>query len=38
VTQHDFECILANSRGSSLQTNPIEPSDSEIQRILQERR
>jgi hypothetical protein len=37
VTQHDFEHIVANSRGSSLKIKPIELSDSEIQRILQER-
>lgn len=37
VTQHDFERIVANSRGSSMKTNPIELSDSEIERILQER-
>lgn len=37
VTHQDFERIVAHSRGSSMKTNPIELSDSEIQRILQER-
>jgi alcohol dehydrogenase len=34
VTQADFERIAANSRGSSMKTNPIVLTDTEIQQLL----
>ena len=34
VTEADFGRIVANSRGSSMKTNPIVLSDDEIRRIL----
>jgi alcohol dehydrogenase class IV len=37
VTAGDFPRILANSRGSSMKTNPIDLHDAEIERILQMR-
>jgi alcohol dehydrogenase len=37
VMKQDFERIVAHSRGSSMKTNPIDLTDSEIERILQER-
>jgi alcohol dehydrogenase len=37
VAAADFPRIVANSRGSSMKTNPIELSDTEITRILEER-
>jgi alcohol dehydrogenase class IV len=35
VAQGDFARIVANSRGSSMKTNPIELDDAEVERILQ---
>ena len=37
VTQQDFGIIIKNSRGSSMKTNPIVLTDSEIEKILTER-
>ncbi|MDD2760099.1 MAG: iron-containing alcohol dehydrogenase [Methylomonas sp.] len=37
ISAADFSLIVANSRGSSMQTNPIVLTDAEITRILQER-
>lgn len=37
VTQADIARIVANSRGSSMQTNPVKLSDSEIAEVLLER-
>jgi alcohol dehydrogenase len=37
VTATDFPRIVANARGSSMKTNPVELSDAEIERILAER-
>jgi alcohol dehydrogenase class IV len=37
VTGHDFARIVANSRGSSMKTNPIVLTDGEITAILQQR-
>lgn len=37
VTTADFSRIVANARGSSMKTNPVELSDAEIARILAER-
>jgi alcohol dehydrogenase class IV len=37
ITETDFPLIVANSRGSSMQTNPIVLDDSEIRAILVER-
>lgn len=37
VTQQDFAKIVQNSRGSSMQTNPIMLSDEEIEQILTQR-
>ncbi|WP_126446372.1 iron-containing alcohol dehydrogenase [Sulfuricystis multivorans] len=37
LTSADFPRIVANCRGSSMQTNPVELSDEEIVRILEER-
>lgn len=37
VTTADFARIVANARGSSMKTNPVELSDAEIERILEER-
>jgi alcohol dehydrogenase class IV len=37
ITLVDFPLIVANSRGSSMQTNPIELTDSEINAILVQR-
>lgn len=37
ITAEDFPLIVANSRGSSMQTNPIELTDAEINRILMQR-
>ncbi len=34
VAEADFPLIVANSRGSSMQTNPVALSDAEIERIL----
>jgi alcohol dehydrogenase class IV len=34
VAERDYARIVANARGSSMQTNPIELSDAEIERIL----
>jgi len=38
VTPGDFDRIVANSRGSSMRTNPIVLADAEIRDILQQRR
>ena len=37
VSQNDFDHIAANSRGSSMKTNPIVLSDQEIIRLLESR-
>jgi alcohol dehydrogenase len=37
VTTADFSRIVANARGSSMRTNPVELTDAEIERILAER-
>jgi alcohol dehydrogenase len=37
VSPSDFQAIVANSRGSSMKTNPIALTDGEIAEILQER-
>ncbi len=37
ITESDFERIVANSRGSSMTTNPIVLTDDEIREILQQR-
>jgi len=37
ISESDFDLIVANSRGSSMQTNPIVLSDEEIRSILQRR-
>jgi alcohol dehydrogenase class IV len=37
VATADFSRIVANARGSSMKTNPVELSDAEIERILAER-
>ena len=37
VTKNDLELIIANSRGSSMQTNPIVLSDIQIRKILEAR-
>jgi len=37
VTTADFPRIVANARGSSMKTNPVELTDAEIGRILEER-
>ncbi|MBI4998816.1 MAG: iron-containing alcohol dehydrogenase [Rhodocyclales bacterium] len=37
VATTDFPRIVANARGSSMKTNPIELTDAEIRRILEER-
>lgn len=37
ITQHDFDTIVAHSRGSSMQTNPLVLTDDEIREILQQR-
>jgi len=37
ITSADFPLIVANSRGSSMQTNPIVLTDSEINTILVQR-
>lgn len=37
VTTADFPRLVANARGSSMKTNPVELSDAEIERILAER-
>ncbi|MGZ8195987.1 MAG: iron-containing alcohol dehydrogenase, partial [Methylosarcina sp.] len=37
ITESDFPLIVANSRGSSMQTNPIVLSDTEINAILMRR-
>jgi len=37
ITENDFERIIANSRGSSMTTNPIVLTDDEIREILQQR-
>jgi alcohol dehydrogenase len=37
VTTADFPKIVANARGSSMKTNPVELGDAEIERILAER-
>lgn len=37
VTNADFSHIVANSRGSSMKTNPVMLTDSEIQAILEQR-
>ena len=37
IAAADFPRIVANARGSSMKTNPVELSDAEIARILEER-
>jgi hypothetical protein len=37
ITAADFPLIVANSRGSSMQTNPIVLTDAEINAILMQR-
>ena len=37
ITAADFPLIVANSRGSSMQTNPIVLTDTEINTILAQR-
>jgi len=37
LTLTDFPRIVANSRGSSMKTNPVELTDAEITRFLEER-
>jgi len=37
ISATDFDKIIANSRGSSMQTNPIVLTDDEIRKILQQR-
>ena len=37
ISESDFPLIVANSRGSSMQTNPIVLTDPEIQAILAQR-
>lgn len=37
MTAQDFDRVIANCRGGSMQTNPIELSDSEVAQILQAR-
>lgn len=37
ITQNDFARIVANSRGSSMKTNPIVLTDDEVKHILQNR-
>jgi alcohol dehydrogenase len=37
ITSEDFPLIVANSRGSSMQTNPIVLTDAEINALLMQR-
>ena len=37
IQESDFDRITANSRGSSMKTNPIVLTDTEIEQILQDR-